>query len=87
MGESCVDKAKSIVNKNSRKVDNKVLGIILMLLNIFCPGLGTCLNACIGGDFVFEILILGGFEAGCAVFLFPWYMSIIQGIKIYELSK
>ena len=77
MGESCVDKAKSIVNKRSRKVDNKVIAIILLILNIFLPGTGTCLNSCIGGDFDFDILILGGFEAGCAGFLFPWYMSII----------
>ena len=61
MGKSCKDQIKEAVDKSARKVDNKILAIIILIFNIIAPGLGTSITACVGGDFDCNILIMGGF--------------------------
>jgi hypothetical protein len=67
------------------KVD-KCIGIVLLLLNIFFPGLGTMICACIGGKFQVEHLIVGLIQLFTAACIIGWVWSIWWGVIILMKS-
>ena len=64
-------------------------GQLVLLLNIICPGLGTCLTACLGDDkFVFKAILLGVLQALLVpVFFIGWYWSITHGIAVNDKAN
>eukprot|EP00347_Sterkiella_histriomuscorum_P017463 403349270 len=56
-----------------------------LVLNIFLPGFGTMLNACMGVH-VAQGLLYGLLQILLAPLLIGWVWSIVYGIKIVQLS-
>ncbi len=66
---------------------NKVMAITLLVLNIFLPGVGTLICACIGPKFETDNLIVGILQllfAGCII---GWVWSIWWGIIILQKAS
>jgi hypothetical protein len=66
---------------------NKVMGIVLLVLNIFLPGVGTLICACIGPKFEADNIIVGLLQlllSGCII---GWVWSIWWGIIILQKSS
>jgi hypothetical protein len=66
---------------------SKVVGIIILILNIFFPGVGTMLLACIGGSFVVEHLVIGLLQFFTAFLIIGWIWSIYWGILVMQKSN
>ena len=63
-------------------------GPVVLLLNIICPGLGTCATANLGDHFVPKALLLGVLQALLVPVLFVgWYWSIVHGIAVNDKAK
>ena len=73
--------------KGKLPVVNKTLGVILLVLNIFFPGLGTMICSCVGPKFEADNLIVGILQlllAGCII---GWIWSIWWGIIILQKAS
>ena len=64
---------------------NAAMATVCLILNIFLPGFGTILNACLGVR-VLPGLIYGFLQILLAPILIGWVWSIIYGIKIMQRS-
>ena len=60
---------------------NPPLAFVCLLLNIFLPGFGTLLNACLGVR-VLPGLMYGFLQILLTPLIIGWVWSIIYGIKI-----
>ncbi len=65
----------------------ETLGLVLFILNIFLPGFGTMLNACLGPKFSCTQLGLGFVQGILTFFLIGWLWSIYWGYLIYKKAK
>ena len=66
------------------KVD-KTMAIVLLILNIFFPGLGTLINACMGdGGVVGDQIIVGILQWLTAICIFGWIWAIWWGIIMVQ---
>ena len=66
---------------------DKGLATICLILNIFFPGVGTIINACMGDSPVSGI-IYGILQMITIVFFFAgWIWSIVYGVKILNKSN
>ena len=63
------------------------MGIVILILNIIIPGLGTMLTACMAGDFNCTVLLIGILQNFLAYFIIGWIWSILHGIWVYNKSK
>lgn len=61
--------------------------IVLLLLNIFFPGLGTILNSCMGLKFNATTCIVGILQMLTAYILIGWVWAIWWGVIIMEKSS
>jgi hypothetical protein len=66
---------------------DKCIGLILLIINIIFPGVGTMLCACIGGHFKWENLVVGIIQLLTACCLIGWIWSIWWGIIIFQKSS
>ncbi len=73
--------------KNHLPVLSKTVAIILLVFNIFIPGLGTACLCCIGGDFKVEHLGIGLLQFLLSVCIIGWLWSITWGIILLIKSK
>jgi hypothetical protein len=64
----------------------KGLAIILCVLNIIFPGLGTVMLACVGNSFVPQHLVVGLLQFITAVCIVGWIWSILWGIFLVMKS-
>ena len=64
---------------------NAAMASVCLILNIFLPGFGTILNACLGVR-VLPGLIYGFLQILLTPILIGWVWSIIYGIKIVQRS-
>ena len=64
---------------------NGIAAMICLILNIFVPGTGTILNACLGVK-VGPGLLYGILQLLTTPIIIGWVWSIIYGIKIVQLS-
>lgn len=66
---------------------DKGLAIVCLLFNIFFPGVGTIINACMG-DAPVAGIIYGILQMFTIVFFFAgWIWSIVYGAKIVQKSN
>eukprot|EP00347_Sterkiella_histriomuscorum_P014037 403362400 len=74
-------------SKTVKKVE-KPLHLILFIINIFFPGLGTCISACVnkGGSFSLETLVVGLLQMFLCWLFIGWIWSIWWGYLIYKKS-
>ena len=74
---------EDMLSRSVHKV-NKPMHILILILNIFFPGVGTMISACLsGGSNLTYTLVIGliqFFTAGC---LIGWIWSIYWGILIF----
>ncbi len=66
---------------------NKVMAIVILVLNIFFPGVGTLICACIGPKFETDNIIVGLLQlllAGCII---GWIWSIWWGIIVLQKAS
>lgn len=77
-----VDKTKGWFQKQKDliPVTSKVIAIILLVLNIFFPGVGTLIMACVGGQFMCEHIICGVLQILLAFIIIGWVWSIVWGV-------
>jgi hypothetical protein len=73
--------------KDHIPVVSKVVAIIILVLNIFIPGLGTALMSCIGGKFIVEHLVIGLIQFILAPCVIGWIWSILWGILVVLRSS
>jgi hypothetical protein len=66
---------------------DKCMAIILLLINIFFPGVGTMICACIKGGFVMENLVVGLIQFLTACCIIGWIWSIWWGVVIIQKSS
>jgi hypothetical protein len=66
---------------------SKVIGTVLLLLNIFIPPLGTLLSACLSPKFVVSQIIVGVLQFLLLFIIVGWIWSIWWGILIFLKSK
>ncbi|TNV75128.1 hypothetical protein FGO68_gene1981 [Halteria grandinella] len=62
------------------------LAITCLVLNVFFPGVGTLVNACLG-ERVAAGLLYGLLQILMAPLLIGWIWSIIYGVRIVEVSS
>lgn len=73
--------------KNHLPTLNKVMAIIILILNIFFPGIGTMCLACVGGSFQVEHLIVGLVQLLLAALIIGWVWSILWGVLVVLKSS
>ena len=74
--------------KGSIPTLDKVLGIVMLILNILFPGLGTLLCSFLGGNFVADQLLVALLQfLTVPIFLVGWIWSIYWGVLIYQKAK
>ena len=66
---------------------NSPWGLVLLLLNIFIPGLGTIINSCMGDKWHVTTFIVGLLQMLFASFLLGWIWSIWWGILILSNER
>ena len=62
------------------------IAIVCLVMNVFFPGIGTWINACLGENTAPGVLY-GFLQILTAPLLFGWLWAIIYGIKIIEVSS
>jgi hypothetical protein len=72
--------------KQDIPVLSKGTAILLLILNIFIPALGTFLMACIGPEFKSSQLIVAILQFLLAGLLIGWIWSVWWGILVVEKS-
>ncbi len=73
--------------KNHLPVLSKTVAIIILILNIFFPGVGTILLSCIGGTFNKEHIIVGLLQLISAICVIGWIWSVLWGIILLMKSS
>ena len=68
------------------KVDDS-WGIVLLIVNIFFPGIGTIINSLMGDKVHVTTLIVGILQLVLAGFIIGWIWSIWWGVLIYQKSR
>ncbi len=66
--------------KNMIPTTSKVISIVILILNIIWPGLGTCIMACLARQFCFETLVIALLQFLLAICVIGWIWSIIWGV-------
>ena len=75
------------IEKSIQKVPSP-WGIVLFIVNIFFPGVGTMISSCLApGDCNVEALVIGLCQLLTAWLIIGWIWSIIWGWKIYDVSE
>ena len=64
---------------------NGLMAIVCLILNVFLPGVGTIVNACLGVR-VAPGVMYGILQMLTTPLLVGWVWAIIYGIKIVQLS-
>ena len=72
--------------KNHLPELNKVLAIVILVLNIFFPGVGTMCLYCIAG-FKTEYLWVGLIQLVTALCVVGWIWSVLWGVILVTKSK
>ena len=68
------------------KVD-QTMGLILFIVNILFPGIGTCVSACVGKEFNSMALIFGILQIVLCIIFIGWCWSIYHGYLIYKKAN
>eukprot|EP00347_Sterkiella_histriomuscorum_P023722 403333611 len=71
---------------SSIKSVGKTMGILLLLLNIFMPGVGTIINALMGHGISGTGLLIGFVQMITSFMLLGWIWSIWWGVEIAKRS-
>ena len=66
---------------------NKVLAIVILVLNIILPGIGTIICSLIGPKFELDNLLVGIVQLLLAVCIIGWVWSIWWGIIVLQKSS
>ena len=72
--------------KNHLPVLHKTVAIIILVFNIFIPGLGTMFLACMAGDFKKEHVFVGLAQMLFSVCVIGWVWSVLWGIILVMKS-
>jgi hypothetical protein len=73
--------------KNDIPVVTKTIGLILLIVNIFLPGVGTMISACVGSGCKWEQIIVGICQSFTSFLIIGWIWSIWWGIVIVQKSS
>ena len=65
---------------------NKVLAIIILVINCFLPGIGTICLACLGPRFVWQHIMIGLFQLLLCAIIIGWVWSILWGVLVVMKS-
>ena len=63
------------------------LALLILILNIIFPGLGTLITAFIAGEFNVKVLLVAIAQALLTCILIGWIWSILHGVWVYNKSK
>ena len=72
--------------KNHLPEMNKILAIVILVLNIFFPGIGTMCLFCLY-EFKTEYLVVGLIQLITAVCIVGWVWSVLWGVILVAKSK
>jgi hypothetical protein len=88
MSTTAALKASSWCNKIQDIIPsvNILLAILLLIVNIFLPGVGTMIIACVNGKFQGEHIIVGILQFITAGIIIGWVWSIWWGILFVQKS-
>lgn len=80
--------AESYYNKikNQLPVLNPALAVILLIVNIFLPGVGTMILGCLNGGCNWTHIIVGLLQFITAGIIIGWIWSIWWGILLVQRS-
>ncbi len=73
--------------KNHLPVLSKTIAIIILIINVIFPGVGTMLLSCIGGEFKKEHLFVGLIQMVLAICVIGWIWSILWGVLLLLKSN
>ncbi len=62
-------------------------GVVLLIVNIFFPGIGTIINALMGSKCHVTIFIVGVLQLLFAGFIIGWIWSIWWGVLIFQKQR
>merc|ERR1712060_163858 len=66
---------------------DRTLAIVLLVVNIFLPGIGTCISACLGDSFKCNTLIIGILQFFTSGLVLGWLWSIFHGVLLVKAAK
>lgn len=72
--------------KDHLPVLSKTIAIIILVINILFPGIGTMLLSCIGGQFKIEHIYVGLAQFLLAICVIGWIWSILWGVLLIMKS-
>ena len=74
--------------QNSIPAMKQVIAIILLIVNIFFPGIGTMISACVGGGkLITDQLLVGLLQWLTAFCIVGWIWSIYWGILMVQKAN
>ena len=65
---------------------NPALAVLLLVVNIFLPGVGTMILGCLGGGCAWQHIIVGVLQLITAGIIIGWIWSIWWGILLVQKS-
>lgn len=82
-----VHESEPFWSKSLLPIVNPFLAVIILILNIVCPGIGTMCLACLGPSCRGEHILVGLLQMILTVFLIGWIWSIMWGIFLVMKSR
>ena len=65
---------------------DKVMALIILIVNVFAPGIGTIIMGCVGNK-AEGFICIGVCQLLLAIFIIGWIWSIITGLMCLKYSK
>jgi hypothetical protein len=86
---SATQKAETFCNRIRENIPSVTIGIavLLLIVNIFLPGIGTLIIACINGKVHVEQIAVGILQFITAGIIIGWIWSIWWGILFVQKSN
>lgn len=64
----------------------KSWAIVLLIINVFLPGVGTIINSMLGQGITYTGIMIGALQMLLSVGIIGWLWSIYWGVLMYERS-
>ena len=82
-----MDEAAGCCKKTVVSGLDKTVALVLLVLNIIWPGLGTAISSCLAPAFLCPALLHGFLQAITSWLIVGWIWSIIHGVWLVKAAK